>query len=102
MISYIIALYDINQETGGKKLGNPRGWKLEESGAPPAGCKYVGNTAAGMGNKENTKPKPMGGERYIAIQTLTPYMNKWTIKGTAVNIPFEVFYSIFRSMYAKR
>ena len=30
--------------------------------------------------KENTKPSGSSG-RYVAIQTLTPYMNKWTIKG---------------------
>ena len=30
--------------------------------------------------KENTKPSGTSG-RYVAIQTLTPYMNKWTIKG---------------------
>jgi replication factor A1 len=71
-------------ETGGKKMGNPKAWKFEDIGAPPAGSKYLGNTYSG--NKENTKPKPYStgltsGERYIAIQTLTPYMNKWTIKG---------------------
>ena len=31
-------------------------------------------------NKENAAPLPDGG-RYMAIQALTPYMNKWTIKG---------------------
>ena len=37
------------------------------------------NTGGGQTNKENM-PKIEGG-RYMAIQALTPYMNKWTIKG---------------------
>ena len=65
-------------------MGNPKAWKFEDNGAPPAGSKYLGNSYSG--NKENTKPKTYStglpsGERYVAIQTLTPYMNKWTIKG---------------------
>ena len=34
--------------------------------------------------KENTKPQGNTG-RYVAVQTLTPYMNKWTIKARCIS-----------------
>ena len=37
-----------------------------------------------LGEENRNPAKPNGlasGERYVAITTLTPYMNKWTIKG---------------------
>jgi len=56
------------------KLGTPSPWKI---GDPvPAGLLKK----AIPSGKENTKPSGSSG-RYVAIQTLTPYMNKWTIKG---------------------
>ena len=36
----------------------------------------------------------MGGDRYIAITTLTPYMNKWTIKGMSDSILFGILRNV--------
>jgi len=63
------------EECGGK-LGSPKPWKVGDS--TPGGVANVKAPVAASG-KENTKPQ--GGARLNAIQTLTPYMNKWTIKG---------------------
>jgi len=64
-------------EVGGKKIGNPTVWKLTKDTMK---SNFPTNTG-GVGNKENAAPtKPVGG-RFMAIQALTPYMNKWTIKG---------------------
>ena len=59
----------------GSKLGNPTPWKMGD--AVPGGIsKPIG--------KENTKPQGNSG-RYVAVQTLTPYMNKWTIKARCIS-----------------
>jgi len=57
----------------GKKIGNPTVWKYS------GGEMKMETNFPKSENKEN-KPLPEGG-RYMAIQALTPYMNKWTIKG---------------------
>ena len=64
-------------EAGGK-LGQPKPWKVGD--AVPGGATANNKTTAAPSGKENAKPQ--GGQaRFVAIQTLTPYMNKWTIKG---------------------
>lgn len=76
-----IESFDIIQqpaEVQNKKLGNPTVWKFTGE-ALSMETNFPKKTGSGA-NKENNKPMPEGG-RYMAIQALTPYMNKWTIKG---------------------
>lgn len=61
------------EEVQNKKIGNPTVWKYS------GGELKMETNFPKSENKEN-KPAPEGG-RYMAIQALTPYMNKWTIKG---------------------
>ena len=60
-------------------MGNPQAWKNDGKSAIK-----VEKENRNAGNAGRGKPKPnlpSGQDRFVAIASLTPYMNKWTIKG---------------------
>jgi len=67
------------EQNSNRKLGNPNAWKNDGKSAPIK--KENRNPNTGGGNQYGGKPNlPSGQDRYVAIASLTPYMNKWTIK----------------------
>jgi len=67
------------EQNGNKKIGSPTAWKNDSKSAVIKAEKENQNS----GNAGRGKPKPSlpsGQDRFVAIASLTPYMNKWTIK----------------------
>ena len=65
------------KENGYQKIGNPEMWKDD------------GKSAVIKVEKETANPsnsKPSGQDRCCSIANLTPYMNKWTIKGITIDL----------------
>lgn len=66
------------EQNGNTKVGNPQAWKNDGKSAIK-----VEKENRNAGNAGRGKPKPnlpSGQDRFVAIASLTPYMNKWTIK----------------------
>jgi len=67
-----------SEQNGNTKVGNPQAWKNDGKSAIK-----VEKENRNAGNAGRGKPKPnlpSGQDRFVAIASLTPYMNKWTIK----------------------
>ena len=70
-------------------MGNPQAWKNDGKSAIKAEKE---NRNAGNAGRGKPKPNlPSGQDRFVAIASLTPYMNKWTIKGNSIS-PFDYIY----------
>ena len=75
----ILKIQTLIQQNGNTKVGNPQAWKNDGKSAIK-----VEKENRNAGNAGRGKPKPnlpSGQDRFVAIASLTPYMNKWTIKG---------------------
>ena len=71
-------------------MGNPQAWKNDGKSVIKAEKE---NRNAGNAGRGKPKPNlPSGQDRFVAIASLTPYMNKWTIKGN-IKSPFGYIYS---------
>jgi len=67
-----------SEQNGNAKVGNPQAWKNDGKSAIKAEKE---NRNAGNAGRGKPKPNlPSGQDRFVAIASLTPYMNKWTIK----------------------
>ena len=73
------------KKNGNKKIGNPENWKNDGKSAAIKVEKENENS----GNAGRGIPSlPSGQDRSCAIASLTPYMNKWTIKGITIILPY--------------
>ena len=82
-------------------MGNPQAWKNDGKSAIK-----VEKENRNAGNAGRGKPKPnlpSGQDRFVAIASLTPYMNKWTIKGKTKCHHLTTFtITFFSSSYSER
>ena len=76
------------QQNGNAKMGNPQAWKTDEKIAIKAEKEN-----RNAGNAGRWRPNlPLGQDRFVAIASLTPYMNKWTIKGNSLSSFDYIYY----------
>lgn len=71
--------YPVPQPLKNWKFGDKFDKPAKSASAPKKKVAVPGATTVARG-KENAKPQTADG-RYMSVMTLTPYMNKWCIKG---------------------
>ena len=76
------------QQNGKAKVGNPLPWKSDETIAMKAEKENQNAGNAGRGRQN----LPSGQDRFVAIASLTPYMNKFTIKGISISRFDHIYY----------